>query len=207
MTTKELESSWGDRFAKVGWQPSNYMSIASSILENNSTDERILGLLHTGDEIGELLEVRVAHINNEQYEVKTIVGFTTGEWYERGLIPNHIIEPENRIPGYLVITSKRFFAKGFGTYEMAFKDTGVPSDNPNSIKGAKWNMEKRGNKRYKFQGDISASYVEFDGPNPMQRYDQLLIALVTLRSSFLGGIDRLTFDTWSDFLHAIKWGG
>ena len=73
-----LDYSWMKRFANVGWQPKNFQSVASGIVGNYS-GETIMGLIKTGDGVGELLEVRqnIYHENTRKEE--TLVGFTTGQ--------------------------------------------------------------------------------------------------------------------------------
>jgi len=203
--SKTLDSSWGTRFAEIGWQQKNYMAIVQSIV-GNSIGETILAVIPTGDEMGELLEVRKSHIHDGQRDVTTLVGFTTGEWQRGFRLTTNIIKPENRILGFLIITSKRLIAKGVTTDEMTFDNIRFPAVGGVNQQTANAQMQEyRENKKYKFSGDIFASSFEFNGPNPIQEYDHLLIAIVANRRSlFNTNVNRKLWDTWNDFVNATR---
>jgi len=203
-----LGYEWNKKFANVGWQPNNFQSIAGGILGNVS-GESIMGLIKTGDSVGELLEVRQSVAKENGRKVETLVGFTTGQWDNS--LPNHeLIPPERRIQGYLVITSKRFVIQGRNKCEINFDDLVSSSSSGDAQEGANIQIKRLGFKGYRFGGDVSIGWYatkKQNSPNNVSPDSFFIAILYNERNifSFINGINNDVFHTWnslSSFLHS-----
>lgn len=178
--------------------------------------------------MGELLEIRKSYIHDNHKEVKTLIGFTTGEW-ESNYPENNVILPENRIQGFLIITSKRFVMLGTDRYEIGFDEIVTSFGGGDAKENANTRIKSFGNKKYQFRGDVYAGAYEVKRPissatptgmmdvyagtyeaemqDKLAGFDKLYIAILYNEInalSIFNGINNKVFDILddlSDFLH------
>jgi hypothetical protein len=73
----EFDYSWIDKFTNVGWYPNDIDEQVKRQLGSAIT-EPILGIIRTGDHIGEIIGVCFSSIENKKRIETTLLGFTIG---------------------------------------------------------------------------------------------------------------------------------
>jgi hypothetical protein len=147
MGIKSLDSSWDRKFFELGWQPPDFQALCEKYIDPDP-QELMLGVVETGNHIGNLLEVRKWEDNDN----RTIVGFNSYHFNARPLTGQTIL-PENLIHGFLFITSNRFIVVGGNNFQIYFDEithsfgAGLNKDRTNR------HLKESGLTRYKISGD------------------------------------------------------
>jgi hypothetical protein len=196
-----LNHSWIDTMAPIGWRPNNIEFLSKKFLgEHNS--ESIIGVISTGDSVGRLIGVSTSHVMDTKRIEKTIVGFTVGG--DNSIMQRTIVIPEDRIPGCLFITANKFIACGYENYEFPFSEILVASGSGRTIPTANYDLQKIGIRDYSYTGDIYASKIEINRHENLNcGYDDLTIAFMINGKAVIGNDFRSISEIWHQLERTI----
>ncbi len=197
-----LDYSWIAKFTSVGWHPDNIQSIADNVL-GQYRGENILGLICTGDSMGNLLGISLSHVHEGYRYEKTIVGFTPGSSRDP-MIKNEIIMPENRIPGCLFITPTKFIACGIENEDFSFAEILIALGGGRTMQHESSVLSELGMTNYKLKGEIYMAKFELNRhENRNSGYDMLSIAFVVNEKRLIGYELGGYFDLWHEMENCI----
>jgi hypothetical protein len=172
----KLNDRWYEKMAEIGWRPPDINELTQKYLGEYPV-ESIMGVIHTGDAVGNLIGVSTSHVRESKRIEKTIVGFTVGG--DNSIVERSVILPEDRIPGCLFITSHIFIACGFEKTEFPYSGIIVASSMGRTTAAANYDLQKLGIRNYSYSEDIFISKFEINRQDNLNcGYDDLTIVFV-----------------------------
>jgi hypothetical protein len=172
----EFDYSWIDKFTNVGWYPNDIDEQVKRQLGSAIT-EPILGIIRTGDHIGEIIGVCFSSIENKKRIETTLLGFTIGG--DNAITYNNVIMPRNRIPGIIIISKRNIFICGREIYTIPFKKIFAAHGSRNTTTSSNYDLQKLGEIEYSYANDIYISKLKINRQKILDTgYDEFSIAIV-----------------------------